>query len=85
MEDGAALGPGHRSPGRERGRRSLGRCVNIGGVAGRNLGQYRIVDRAQRLEGLARAALHRLAGYEMPDGAALELREITLGLVNVGG
>ena len=67
VQDGAALGARHGAPGRERRGRSLGRRIDVGGIAGGDLRQHRVVDRAQRLEGLARAALHRLAGNEMPD------------------
>ena len=59
--------------------------VDLGGAAARDLRDHRVVDRRMRLEGLARTALHRLAGNEMPDGAALELCEVTAGLVDIGG
>ena len=53
VQDGAALGAGTaRQAGKRRGR-GLGGGVDVGGIAGGDLREHRIVDRAERVEGLA--------------------------------
>ena len=81
----APLSPGDVAPGRERALRGVGGGSDVGCVAGGDLGEHAVVDRALRRERAARRGRARRAVDEVPHAVARETREQLLGLRDVRG